>query len=217
MYATKNGFTLEPEVSTVADIIEECTLPECRSLMNGGLCERVFASAKQHLDTRTDHSNPSVLLSAEDLRWACVEIPAPPGIRTAVAERVGADDTASIILSPKLKRNVVIHIVSASIHPNSWPIFCHQLYLIVRTDGLEVFRANCPKNGSNALFEERRILEVPATSHLIQFVLRLHCNFRDTFIASGVLAFSQMPFEGSIPVSKNDSDRGKLRLKAYWQ
>merc|ERR1711862_419586 len=48
------------------------------SLMNGGLCERIFDAAKQHLDARDNPTSPSVVLSREDIRSACLEIPLPP-------------------------------------------------------------------------------------------------------------------------------------------
>jgi len=47
-------------------------------MMNGGLCERIFDQAKQHLDARDDPERPTVELSAQDVRAACRSIPPPP-------------------------------------------------------------------------------------------------------------------------------------------
>lgn len=79
----KNGFSLESRLlahgrQRLARIIETKTMPRTRSLMNGGLCERIFAFAKQALDARDDPSHPSVVLSEEDVASACQKIPPPP-------------------------------------------------------------------------------------------------------------------------------------------
>lgn len=80
---TSKGFKLDPSLladtrSGLARLIEETTQTRTRAMMNGGLCERIFDAAKQNLDARDDPENPSVLLSAEDLRSACLAIPPPP-------------------------------------------------------------------------------------------------------------------------------------------
>merc|ERR1719443_263481 len=67
------GFKIEPSLlendrAELAALIESNTLPRARSLMNGGLCERIFDIAKLKLDARADVANPSVLLSREDIR-----------------------------------------------------------------------------------------------------------------------------------------------------
>eukprot|EP00397_Hematodinium_sp_SG-2012_P024194 GEMP01025190.1.p1 GENE.GEMP01025190.1~~GEMP01025190.1.p1 ORF type:complete len:624 (+),score=125.32 GEMP01025190.1:22-1893(+) len=216
LYVAKNGFTLELSVHSVASIIEDHTIPECRAMMNGGLCERVFTSAKQRLDTRTDHTNPSIVLVEEDLRWACIELPLPPGMDPGD----GAISIPAAIAMAKLKRNVIVEVVST--HEVRLPsrAMCGYSYVLVRTDKREVFRArrNPKKSRSNSIFDEQRILEVSANSHILEFVLKVKSIFcQDQFVANGVLAFSQLPFEGRVPLSKNDRPVGYLRVTARWQ
>jgi len=66
----------------LSGIIEANTLKETREMMNGGICERIFSLAKQHLDKRdfskTSHSAPSVELLECDILDACNRIPPPP-------------------------------------------------------------------------------------------------------------------------------------------
>merc|ERR1719217_759968 len=72
LYVRGKGFrlasNLEGEAGTkrLAEGIERNTKPRTRQLMNGGLCERIFAGAKQCLDARDDPHNPSVELSEAD-------------------------------------------------------------------------------------------------------------------------------------------------------
>eukprot|EP00746_Dinoflagellata_sp_MGD_P091810 gnl/MRDRNA2_/MRDRNA2_36368_c0_seq1.p1 gnl/MRDRNA2_/MRDRNA2_36368_c0~~gnl/MRDRNA2_/MRDRNA2_36368_c0_seq1.p1 ORF type:complete len:605 (-),score=137.88 gnl/MRDRNA2_/MRDRNA2_36368_c0_seq1:255-2069(-) len=80
---SKKGYTLEDCLlengrSRLAQIIERYTFPRARSLMNGGLCERIFTLGKQALDARDDPQNPSVELSMQDIKTACRQIPQPP-------------------------------------------------------------------------------------------------------------------------------------------
>lgn len=79
----KSGFELEGKLlangrQRLARVIETQTLPQTRSLMNGGLCERMFVFAKQALDSRDDPGNPTTVLSTEDVVLACRQIPPPP-------------------------------------------------------------------------------------------------------------------------------------------
>merc|ERR1712066_187590 len=46
---------------------------------NGGICERLFALAKESLDIRDDPSQPSVMMNAGDIVFACRRLPPPPG------------------------------------------------------------------------------------------------------------------------------------------
>merc|ERR1711945_70478 len=80
----QKGFELDPCLTNnarqmLSSIIEKETLPSSRKLMNGGICERIFALAKQQLDLRDDKNNPSVLITAADIHKACALIPPPPG------------------------------------------------------------------------------------------------------------------------------------------
>lgn len=80
---TRKGFKIERRLvdngrQSLARIIETNTLPRTRSLMNGGLCERIFSLAKQALDERDDHNQPSIILNANDISFACQQIPLPP-------------------------------------------------------------------------------------------------------------------------------------------
>merc|ERR1711959_544048 len=45
-----------------------------------GICERLFALAKESLDLRDNPMQPSVLLNACDIMFACKQLPPPPGI-----------------------------------------------------------------------------------------------------------------------------------------
>jgi hypothetical protein len=51
----------------LAEIIATHTHERSRSMMNGGLCERIFDQAKQHLDSRDDPEDPTVLLNEADI------------------------------------------------------------------------------------------------------------------------------------------------------
>ncbi len=92
----KGGLVAEDEgggddLTAVAAIIEEHTLPESRALMNGGLAERIFSMAKQNLDAREsekmesegDNYRPSVTLLKDDVERACKVIKPPPGIESS--------------------------------------------------------------------------------------------------------------------------------------
>jgi Ca2+-binding EF-hand superfamily protein/cell division protein FtsB len=79
----RRGFVLERRLlengrQELAGILEKYTLPESRALMNGGICERLFSLAKESLDLRDDPAQPSVLLSAGDVMFACQRLPPPP-------------------------------------------------------------------------------------------------------------------------------------------
>lgn len=99
---TSKGFKLEPSLLAderigLARLIEETTQLRTRAMMNGGLCERIFDAAKQNLDARDDPENPSVLLSVDDLRSACVSIPPPPD---PLEDKPSADPAAAAPLLP---------------------------------------------------------------------------------------------------------------------
>lgn len=86
LYVTRRGFMLEPRLlengrQHLGSIIETNTMPRTRSLMNGGICERIFSLAKQALDARDDHNNPSVVLNSHDIAYACQQIPLPPSCK----------------------------------------------------------------------------------------------------------------------------------------
>merc|ERR1719399_2631018 len=79
----RRGFQLEEALlkdgrQMLAGIIESRTLPSTRSLMNGGLCERIFPLAKEALDARDDPLNPTNVFSRLDIMTACELIPPPP-------------------------------------------------------------------------------------------------------------------------------------------
>jgi len=83
----KKGFALERRLlengrQDLAGILERNTLPQARGLMNGGICERLFAIAKESLDLRDDPTQPSVLLSASDIMFACKRLPPPPSTKS---------------------------------------------------------------------------------------------------------------------------------------
>jgi len=94
---TKKGYRLEDSLlensrSRLAQIIERNTFARGRSLLNGGLCERIFTLAKQALDARDDPRNPSVELSPQDIKTACQQIPQPPKSSSDEAGGTAADD-----------------------------------------------------------------------------------------------------------------------------
>lgn len=66
----------------LSGIIEANTLKETREMMNGGICERIFSLAKQHLDNRDFSKTSGSALSVEllecDILDACNRIPPPP-------------------------------------------------------------------------------------------------------------------------------------------
>ena len=81
------GFKLAPDLTVrphggsmkLATLIEQGTLPEARSLMNGGICERIFQGAKQALDFRCQTSGSmSVEIGEVDIVAAMKKIPPPP-------------------------------------------------------------------------------------------------------------------------------------------
>lgn len=83
LMVAQQGFAVEALLlangrQRLARIIETKTLPQTRALMNGGLCERIFAFAKQALDARDDPEHPSVILTDQDIVAACQKIPPPP-------------------------------------------------------------------------------------------------------------------------------------------
>eukprot|EP00606_Chrysophyceae_sp_TOSAG23-5_P001390 GSChrysophyteH2.ASY1.ANO1.1317.1 assembled CDS len=79
------GESDEADLSPLANIIEEHTLPESRAQMNGGLAERIFSIAKQNLDDRetrkmiSGNQTPSITILHEDVVNACKSIKPPPG------------------------------------------------------------------------------------------------------------------------------------------
>lgn len=79
-----NGFELSEELlandkKELTKIIDENTTQRHRSLMNGGLCERIYSGAKSNLDQRTaDSGEVSVTLHKQDVLAACKALPAPP-------------------------------------------------------------------------------------------------------------------------------------------
>mmetsp|Transcript_83302 Transcript_83302/g.156767 ORF Transcript_83302/g.156767 Transcript_83302/m.156767 type:complete len:598 (-) Transcript_83302:79-1872(-) len=86
LHVTRKGFMLEPRLlengrQHLGSVIETNTMPRTRSLMNGGICERIFSFAKQALDARDDHTNPSVVLNCHDIAYACQQIPLPPSCK----------------------------------------------------------------------------------------------------------------------------------------
>lgn len=94
LQAKKSGFRLAPELTAddyahLAEIIEANTLPEARSLMNGGICERIYTFAKQSLDAREAERSPgavpSVDLEERDIIEACKKIPPPPARDSPIA------------------------------------------------------------------------------------------------------------------------------------
>ena len=80
----------EHDVEPLASLIQAHTLPEARTLMNGGLCERLFQFAKMELDRRSDPAAPLVELTKQDIVKACDNLPPPPRM-TLVAASAGAD------------------------------------------------------------------------------------------------------------------------------
>ena len=68
----------EHDVEPLASLIQAHTLPEARTLMNGGLCERLFQFAKMELDRRSDPAAPLVELTKQDIVKACDNLPPPP-------------------------------------------------------------------------------------------------------------------------------------------
>jgi len=80
------GFTLsndlvENDYAKLAKILEDNTKPESRSLMNGGVCERIFTFGKQSLDNRevdrAPGTVPSVELIEADIVEACSKVVTP--------------------------------------------------------------------------------------------------------------------------------------------
>merc|ERR1740121_2804863 len=92
LVTNSKGFKVEPALlaggrAALMSIIEQNTQARARSLMNGGLCERIFDQAKQNLDARDDPDRPSVELSAQDIRAACRAIPPPPEFDSALGPK----------------------------------------------------------------------------------------------------------------------------------
>lgn len=119
---THSGFKLaQPllanNLSRVAAIIENNTLPQAREMMNGGLCERLFDFAKQSLDAReavVSASNPSLELREGDLLEACGRIPPPPVREGRESSAPSADPAA---LAQKLQRtDAKLRSAQAEIH-----------------------------------------------------------------------------------------------------
>jgi len=232
LYTTGRGFTIGVGVEKVAHIIEENTSMQQRSRMNGGLAERIFTGAKQYLDSRTDPQNPEIVLSADDIKRACQDMPPPPervdedtprrpSATIAHQEPTAAITPAMVNFQSQAPRNLVIEIVCCKDVKLPWYYPFKTPYLICRSDKKEVIRVtrNRKKSTPDSLtFHEERIISVPAGSHLFEAVLKVKAPLRsDKFLGNGTLAFSQLPFSGNMTLSRNDYQIGTLQIKARWQ
>lgn len=95
LLTARKGFALDRRLlengrQDLAGILEKNTSPETRALMNGGICERLFALAKQSLDIRDDPTQPSVVLNADDVVFACKRLPPPPRSKSESQLSTGA-------------------------------------------------------------------------------------------------------------------------------
>merc|ERR1719191_2116139 len=102
MMVAKRGFCLERKLlengrQALANLLERHSLPQARALMNGGICERLFTLAKQSLDLRDDPAQPSVLLCAGDIIYACRQLPPPPSTEATASSSAPAAPGASAI------------------------------------------------------------------------------------------------------------------------
>lgn len=242
-----NGFRLDDALlaedrMALARLLEETTQPRSRSLMNGGICERIFDAAKQNLDARDDPENPSVLLLHDDIHSACVALPPPPEpeppqIQSAVEEEPKAvapsvvpeaikapPSNGPAALAPaqqemggKNERNVWFHLEAGKglRKASSCCSFGAPLWVSARLDGREVHRSQrLPADaGRSAAWRETRIIPYNDES-LIEFVVYEGANF----VGSATYSLKGMDvFDGELELRANDRSAGRLRLRAGWQ
>lgn len=252
VYVRKRGFKLHESLvgeageALLASIIEGNTLPRSRQLMNGGLCERIFAGAKQLLDERDDPGNPSVTLEKDDIVAACAAIPPPPEPATAkpddapcappaVAFGVPAGSAAPLPVAPApprpgaCDRNIILKLLEGKqlrdCRHIGEKIMCDKMdpYVLVKFDGEQAYRSFKAKRGHKApQWNEQVILSVPGTAGLLEFVVMDHNVYhKDGFIGSHTMAVSSiqpggLP-EADIPLTSKSKPAGHLRIAISWQ
>lgn len=234
VYTRRQGFELEaglrgPEGrSRLAGIIGASTSPRARGLMNGGLCEHIFAGAKQALDLRDDPSMPSVTLLERDIAVACQHIPEPPQRpvedHTAMKPQAVPSNT-SMASGLSTSRNMVFKLVGAHslrdvrptcLFPGMSP------YVIVTVDGAEAYRSSKHKYGhTEPVWNSTVILPIGAQAHKVEFtVMSRHPHVGDRFIASSIQALSSVPFhgfDGELDLTHMGRHAGTLQVQMAWQ
>jgi len=221
------GFRIDPSLldnnrQELAKMIEDNTLPHARSLMNGGLCERIFDTAKQNLDARDDPSNPSVVLSCDDIRAACLAIPAPPQsaemVQSVVAAQQGISTPAPQAVSGIASQlsNIWFHVDRAEGLRQSC-FSTPKCWVSVRLDKKEVHcttaTASHVSGKGSRVWQETRI--VPYNHELaLEFVVQKQSKF----LGSAVIILSSCDvFDGELELRSKDKPVGLLFVKVGWQ
>jgi len=237
------GFKLDDSLvdddrSELAALIEEHTIPQARKLMNGGLCERIFDAAKQTLDARDNPDCPSVVFSKDDIRTACLAIPAPPAhddgpqkLCAPIAPPAGMhgpppppheklpelehDDFSKASDTSKWW-NIWFHIDRAEgIRQHGWGCFKTSTAAVsVRLDQREVHYTAAQKSASRSpIWQETRIVPYRGES-LVEFVVS-ECG---KFVGKAVVALnSASVFEGVLELRAMDKLAGHLFVSVGWQ
>jgi len=246
VYTRKQGFVLDTGISgpegrpKLAGIIEFHTSPRCRSLMNGGLCEHMFAGAKQALDMRDDPSKPSVTLLEADIIASCRQIPEPPQKATADEpvqrpQAPSARGEAPAVLAPPrtdrsaaaqpASQNLVLKLVGAHCLRDVRPTCLSpgmSPYVIVAVDGVQMHRTSKDKRGhTDPVWNCSVVLPDCGRAHKIEFtVMSRHPHVGDRFIASSVQALSSISeqgFDGELELTHLGKPVGTLHVQMQWQ
>lgn len=246
LITSSKGFQLDPSLladdrASLAKLIEECTLPRARSLMNGGLCERIFDTAKQNLDARDNPEMPSIVLSREDIRCACLAIPPPPvpvdehdvrgpgalsaaGVAGAVpAMRAPAQEMmtapmagfSAAAAAGVQGRNVWFNVdMVQGLRRGAFGCSGGRAFVSVRLDQAEVHRTACRSSADRSpVWQETRIVPYSGQS-LLEFVVM----DRGTFAGSAVLALNDLTvLDAALELRNMDKPAGQLFVKAGWQ
>jgi len=233
---------LEDDRTALAALIEQNTVQRARSLMNGGLCERLFDLAKQQLDARDDPERPTVEIGAEDLITACRNLPPPPDRGNSPhfhaagpAAALDASSLSAVALQelrgvasegfdkglPPVSRNVWFHILACDGLRHARGCFrpISGYFVIVRFNRTEVHRTACSSPcGGSPVFRETRIIPYSGET-LVEFVVMRQTSWAGpAFVGSAALALSGWEvFDGCLDLRASDRPVGQLQVQVGWQ